>query len=69
MTRKYFEQLADALNRACPEHYYDPSMDDDEAAQAEWSRWDRVVSEVADVCAQTNPRFDRDAFVGACQGY
>ena len=54
MTKKHFEALADALAKIRP-----PVWRTD-------SPWNASVRAVADVCAEINPRFDRDKFVRAC---
>ena len=53
MTKKHFEALANALAKARPEiQTYD---------------WLDCVSAIADVCKATNPRFDRQQFIEACE--
>jgi hypothetical protein len=66
LTSKTFKTLAKALQTSRP----DPaatllgSLDPD----AEWMlvQWELDVKAVADVCAASNPRFDRERFIQAC---
>ena len=61
MTKKHFEALAAALFEAREHTGHNASWDDGVDAQ-----WLKDVAVVADVCATTNPRFDRARFLAAC---
>lgn len=62
MTRKHFEALAEAIRYA---QCFNPWPSDAEREAAEVMRR-TVANNVADVCAQANPRFDRARFLAAC---
>ena len=57
MTRKHFIALARALNDARPIMHDGTDY---------YKGWFRCVNAIADVCAQTNARFDRARFLAAC---
>jgi hypothetical protein len=64
MSRKHFERLAIALAFVRPgEGYTGPTTG------TEWRVWTASADAVADVCAESNPRFDRDKFLTACRTY
>jgi hypothetical protein len=60
MTKKHFEALAVALAYQRPQ----PTWCANKRAQFALD-----VAAVADVCAASSPRFDRERFVDACQTY
>jgi hypothetical protein len=62
MTRKHFRALAEALSEAKPVPFLTVPSDSDAASLAMWSH---LVDEIADVCSETNPRFDYGAFRAA----
>ena len=57
MTRKHFEALAHALEKARPEGTW-----------LESRVWEECVHSIANVCESANPLFDRERFVKACEG-
>lgn len=61
MTKKHFRELAKGLHANKPSDFthiaYDRQRD----------TWEDCVRVIADVCAQANPRFDRDKFLTACR--
>lgn len=59
MTKKDFQALARALHLAMP-------LIDAEPYNRK-NTWLRCVKYVADVCAASNPRFDRARFIEACE--
>jgi hypothetical protein len=63
MTHKDFKALAVRLHSNRPK-----KSDCDDITTTEYSLWQAMVSDVADVCSMSNPRFDRDKFLEAC-GY
>ncbi len=58
MSRKDFQLIADAIKTL-------PSFDQN---GVDMVRFDALCSRMADALASTNPRFDRDRFVAACNG-
>lgn len=58
MTKRDFEALADALANVRPSH---------SALDTVYRGWKDSVFAVADVCAASNPRFDRERFIAACE--
>lgn len=62
MTRKDFNKLAVSLASVRPGSMstYDRFTDD------RFTVWERSVEAVADACAGSNPRFDRERFISAC---
>ena len=57
MTKKDFEALAAALRAAKPTVHKDTDR---------YQAWASAISAVADACQASNPRFDRDKFLRAC---
>ena len=65
MTGKHFEAIAKALRDAY--HLGETRQIDTEITfVSNRPTWERLVESLADVCAQTNPRFNRKKFVSAC---
>jgi len=56
LTRKHFQALADSLKALRP----------DPAFPLDFAMWSDVVDKTADVCAASNPRFNRERFNDAC---
>lgn len=56
MTKKHFKAIAEALSKAMP---------DNNSADA-LATWTQCVVAITDVCASTNPHFDRERFLDAC---
>ncbi len=61
MTRKHFRAIAKLLK----EHYPGVDATPTYTVPALYS-WVELVRSVADMCAETNPRFDRERFITAC---
>lgn len=57
MTKKHFDKLAYALARVRPLY----------AQTDEWRQWNDTVDEIADMCQDDNPWFDRGLFYAACR--
>ena len=64
MTRKHFQALAQALHDARPLLTDKEHMPETLKAREHWAV---CVDRIADVCAETNSRFDRIKFVDACE--
>ena len=65
MTGKHFEAIAKALRDAY--HLGETSQTDTEITfVSDRPTWERLVKSLADVCAETNPRFNRGKFISAC---
>jgi len=62
MTRKDYVAIAEAFATTKPE-----TADNVQAREARY-QWKLVMTEIADVFADDNPRFDRDRFYTACEG-
>ena len=60
MNRKHFEAIAAMMKEHCL------SLVEDERDVGHDTLWHIVRSELADICADANPRFDRKRFVNAC---
>jgi len=60
MTSKHFVAIAKAMRDA----YHSLSLDSNFVSNR--PTWERLVKSLADVCANTNPRFNRKKFVSAC---
>ena len=56
MSRKHFEAIARALLLSAPNN------PEGESYRAERALFQRIVSEIGDVCSRSNPRFDRGRF-------
>ncbi len=63
MTRKHFVALA---NKIAGQY---PVCDSVAEFQFKVDQWERTLRAVADSCAESNPRFDRERFIAACHGY
>jgi len=63
MTRKHFRQIADAMQSIRKFEAHDAEMSE---VVAHAVRFSSVVDALANVLADTNPRFDRDRFLTAC---
>ena len=63
MTRKDFQLIADALVNLRTFEAHDSEMSETVARAV---RYSSVVDALASALATTNPRFDRDRFLGAC---
>jgi hypothetical protein len=63
MTRKHFQQIANAMQSLRKFEAHDPELSETVAHAV---RFSSVVDALAKVCADGNPRFDRDRFLGAC---
>lgn len=59
MSKKHFIMLADALRRERPAPHWDANKH---------TQWGLDVKAVADVCAQDNPRFNRERWLGYIMG-
>lgn len=57
MTKAHFELLAETVANDVADHTAEGTTLVDVG---------RVIHALADMCASTNPNFDRDRFVGAC---
>lgn len=71
MTKKGFNKLAVALASVRPS-LENPGIQPQTAKRTYVSSmhaWARSVAAVADVCAESNPRFDRDRFISACHNW
>lgn len=61
MTKKDFEALASALHAVQPNpHSYTYTPE-------QYGTWDMTVQSVANVCAESNDRFNRDRFLNWCE--
>ena len=60
MTKKDFEALARAFASV------KPTPNTSNPAE---SLWEQAVEAVADVCQESNPRFNRSRFFAACEGH
>lgn len=65
MTKKHFQALADALKDTHDRLTRIQASRPVDCADALMG-WRQTVNDVADVCAQTNPRFNRARFLKAC---
>lgn len=68
MTKRHFQALAEALGKikpAAPDGV-GPLSDVAMAHRQAVREWGQAVSAVADVCADSNGRFDRRRFLAAC---
>src|SRR5439155_9320453 len=63
MTKKHFEQIAKAMRNLRTFEAHDQEMSETVARAV---RYTSVVDALASVCAESNPRFDRDRFLQAC---
>jgi hypothetical protein len=63
MTRKHFQQLAKAMENLRKFEAHDPELSETVARVV---RYSSVVDALAKVLADSNPRFDRARFLGAC---
>ena len=63
MTRKDFQLIADAVRQLRTFEAHDAELSEDVAHAV---RWSSVADALASALATTNPRFDRDRFLGAC---
>jgi hypothetical protein len=59
MTKKHFISLAAMFKAERPQPHWDGNK---------LTVWNALVVGTADVCRQTNPRFDRERFITACGG-
>jgi hypothetical protein len=59
MTKKHFIALADALRAEKPGDNWDPNKR---------VQWDLDVKAIANFCAEQNPRFDRERWLGYIAG-
>lgn len=66
MSKKHFIQLAAALRASRPTTNKPHFADLTPCESMNLAGWRMTVRSVADVCAQTNPRFDRARFLAAC---
>lgn len=64
MTQKDFELIAGVLRKTRPSETAVVGTPNRTQADAEWTN---TVEQFADALEDTNPRFDRDRFVAACQ--
>jgi hypothetical protein len=63
MTRKHFKQIADAMQNLRKFEAHDSEMSE---TVAHCVRFSSVVDALANVLADSNPRFDRERFLTAC---
>jgi hypothetical protein len=63
MTRKHFQQIAAAMQSLRKFETHDTELSETVAHAV---RYSSVVDALAKVLADSNPRFDRDRFLGAC---
>jgi hypothetical protein len=65
MTRKHFIALALSLNSIRPSRTLQPirCREDVDEQRAEYDRWWEAVCTVADVCEESNERFNRGKFI------
>ncbi len=63
MTRKHFQQIADAMQSLRKFEAHDSELSETVAHAV---RYSSVVDALAKVCAESNPKFDRNRFLGAC---
>ena len=63
MTRKHFQRIANAMQSLRKFEANDSELSE---VVAHAVRYSSVVDALAKVCADGNPRFDRDRFLGAC---
>ncbi len=69
MTKKHFETFAAALAKIRPEPVIDcaPATAVEKMRRNDRTEWQISVNLIADVCAESNPRFDRERFMAACE--
>ena len=65
MTRKHFEAVAEIIRLSAP---LEPALHENESIWIDGAKdmLGRVASDLADLFAQENPRFDREKFLRAC---
>ena len=63
MTRKHFQQIANAMQNL---RKFEANDSETSEVVAHAVRYSSVVDALAKVCADGNPRFDKDRFLGAC---
>ena len=63
MTKKHFEAIAAVMARAS-----NITKLDDRFNLGLGMCWSQIAVELASMCAQFNPAFDRDRFLRACRG-
>lgn len=63
MTRKHFQQIADAMQSLRKFEVNDAELSETVAHAV---RYSSVVDALAKVCAESNPKFDRNRFLEAC---
>ena len=66
MSKKHFNALAAALRQTRDALNRDHQGDSPDHARDVHRAWRMTCRDVANVCAQTNPRFDRARFLAAC---
>lgn len=70
-THQHFRKVAEILRQCKPIDGSNPLLDDaiDEAVgEALQRKWESMVNHFADALHATNPNFDRQRFLAACQG-
>ena len=59
MTKKHFNRIAHALQQAKPVSTFD---------EGAMESWRDLCRDIASICADSNPNFDRQRFMTACEG-
>lgn len=67
MTKKHFRMLAKGFHEAFTGFHLDPLNFEDTTRVEGFKLWLSMVEDVADVCAQVNPNFNREKFLTACR--
>lgn len=60
MSKQDYVALAKELKAVRPREDYD--------SPSRWEQWEECVCAVLKVCHDTNPRFDKQRFLNACNG-
>ena len=66
MTKKHFIALADAIRESQPAK--DKAEGESVTQDVSRGQWSRDVLAIADVCQASNPRFDRERWLGYIAG-